>query len=197
MANFKKMGICVVGLLFFGQVQVFSQQKLSVPFDVQLCDRNTVMINWTRPAADSVNYVLEKSGDEKIWKVIADINSQLSPCYDYVDLHATTGTAFYRIAQRKRGQLVGVSDSKWIKISKPGKIYLWPTPANDILHVRTPFITGNMDIIDCDGRFIRKITIIDSVTDVPLQAFPNGMYFIHLRHGKDVLVEKFIKQQGY
>jgi hypothetical protein len=54
-----------------------------------------------------------------------------------------------------------------------------------------------MGILDTEGRFIRKITICDFIVDVPIQALPTGMYFVHIRHGKDILVAKFIKQQGW
>jgi len=119
-----------------------------------------------------------------------------SPCYDYIDLHIAEGFNYYRIAQRKHEELVAVSDTKKIQTNSADKLYIWPTPANDILHVRLPFVNGSMDIIDTEGRFIRKITIIDSITNVSLQVLPTGMYFIHARHGKDILVAKFIKQQS-
>ena len=196
MANDRKLLIGLLVSLFLGQ-NILSQKPLPVAFDVQLCDRNTVSIHWTRPRADSFDYVLQKGMDEKTWETIANINFQPLPYYDYIDLHATSGVNFYRIALRKGGELVAVSDVKWIKIRNANRLYLWPTPANNILHIRSPFVNGNMDIIDCDGRFIRKITIIDSITNVSLQTLPGGMYFIHVRHGNDVLVERFIKQGSY
>ena len=158
---------------------------------------HTVNIQWTRPGEDGFDYNLEKSRDEKTWVRIANMSSQLSPCYDYIDLKVTGGTNYYRIVQRKHEELVAVSDSKKIQTRSPDKLYIWPTPANDILHVRSPFISGSMDIIDTEGRFIRKITTIDSITDVPLQALPTGMYFIHVRHGNNILVAKFIKQKSW
>jgi len=193
----------MIGLLLVGQTPIFSQKIIPIAFDVQLCDRNTAAIQWTRPGEDSFDYVLEKSADGMSWEMIASINSQPLPYYDYIDLHTTTGISYYRITQRRHDELVAVSDTKWIKVingtkvSNAHKLYIWPTPANDILHVRSPFVNGNLDVIDSDGRFVRKITMIDFITNVPVQALPGGMYFIRVRHGKDILVEKFIKQQGY
>jgi type IX secretion system substrate protein len=183
--------------LLFGGIQVFSQKQMSVAFDVQVCDRNTVMIQSTRPESDSFEYVLEKSWDDKNWERIADIKSQLLPYYDYIDLDATSTLGYYRIAQRKHGQLVAVSETKSVQVGSPAKLYLWPTPANDILHVQSPFVNGNIDIIDGDGRLVRKMTVTDPITHVQLQALPAGMYFIRLRHGNDILVERFIKQRGF
>ena len=197
MTRVKKAWAALIGLLLLAPTQVFSQKKISIPFDIQLTDYHTVTIQWTRQEQDGFDYNLEKSRDEKTWARIANINSQLSPCYDYIDLHADEGINYYRIVQRKHEELVAVSDSKKIQTRSPDKLYIWPTPANDILHVRSPFISGSMDIIDTEGRFIRKITIIDSITDVPLQALPTGMYFIHVRHGNNILVAKFTKQKSW
>jgi hypothetical protein len=183
--------------LVFVQTAVFSQERIPVAFDVNLSDRTTITIHWTRPQADSSDYVLEKSVDAKTWQTIAHISSELSPCYDYIDLQLKDGINYYRIATKSEGQLLAVSDTKWIKTTNPDKLYFWPTPANDIVHIRSPFVNGNMAIINSDGRLVRKISIIDFITDVPLQALPSGIYFIQVRHGKDLLVEKFLKQQGF
>jgi type IX secretion system substrate protein len=192
MAHRRKFSLSLL-VMFLGP-QLFSQKQFPVMFDVQLCDQNTVAIHWTRQQADSFDYALQKSEDEKTWETIANINAQPLPYYDYIDLHATTGVSFYRIARSERGKLVAASDVKSLKISSANKLYLWPTPANNVLHVKSPFVNGTIDIIDCDGRFIRKITVIDSITNVPLQTLPAGMYFVHARHGEDVFVDRFIKQ---
>jgi len=186
----------LIGLLILAQTAVFCQKKISISFDVQLCDRSTASIQWTTPVKDSFDYILEKSRDAKTWERIANISSQLSPYYEYIDLHAGN-VSYYRIAQRRHEELVALSDTKWIKVNSLDNLSIWPTPANDILHIRSPFVNGVIDVIDVDGRFIRKITIIDSISDISLHAFPAGMYFIQARHGKDVLVEKFIKQQPF
>ena len=193
----RKSLMWLVSLLMGAGIQVFSQKPISVTFDVQVCDRNTVMIHWTRPGSDSFDYALEKSLDERKWERIADMNSQLLPYYDYIDLDATATTRYYRIAQRKHDQLVAISETKCVQVENGDKLYLWPAPANDILHVRSPFVNGNIDIIDGDGRLVRKMTVTDPITHVQLQALPAGMYFMRVRHGNDILVERFIKQQGF
>ena len=185
-----------LGLLLV-QSAGFSQKRIPLAFDVKLSDRTTVTIHWTKPQDDSFDYALEKSVDANTWQTIAHISYELSPCYDYIDLQLKNGIYYYRITQKRQGQLLAVSDTKWVKTTNADKLYIWPTPANDILHIRSPFVNGNMDIINSDGRLVRKISIIDFITDVPLQALPSGIYFIQVRHGKDLLVEKFLKQQGF
>ncbi len=196
MSKAKKGWGCLIISLLLGQAQIFSQYKISVPFDVQLGERHSVVIECTKPPTDNLNYLLERSPDEKLWEIIANISSQLSPHYAYYDWHPAEGLNYYRIVQKRHGERIAVSETKCIQIRNAGKLYIWPTPANDILHVRSPFINGNLDIIDSQGRFIRKVTIVDSITDVPIYALPTGMYFIHLRHGTEILVDKFIKQQS-
>src|SRR6476660_7012361 len=110
MTRVKRVWMGLTGLLLLGQIQVSSQKKISIAFDVQRGDRHTITIEWIRPEEDSFDYVLEKSRDEKTWAAIANVNSQLSPCYEYIDLHAAEGTNYYRIVQRKQEELVAVSD---------------------------------------------------------------------------------------
>ena len=186
-----------IGLLLVLQGTAFSQKKIPVEFDVQPGDQSTVIVHWTTAGEDSFDYVLEKSLDAKMWQTMTHINFQLSPCYDYIDLQLKDSITYFRIALKSQGQLVAVSDTKSIKTTNANKLYIWPTPANDILHIRSPFVNGNLDMISSDGRLVRKLSIIDFRTDVPLQALPNGIYFIQVRHGKDLLVEKFLKQQSF
>ena len=196
MTKLKTGWVGMIGLLLLAS-HVFSQKKITIVFDVQRSDRHTVTMQWIRPGEDSFDYVLEKNRDEKTWERIANISTQLTPCYDNIDLQAAEGVNYYRIVQRNHGELVAVSEAKSIEVINPDRLYIWPTPANNILHVRSPFVNGSMDINDAEGRFIRKIIISNFIIDVPIQALPTGMYFLHIRHGKDILVAKFIKQQGW
>jgi hypothetical protein len=196
MIKLKKRWVGMIGLMLLAS-HVFSQKKISIVFQVERSDRHTVTVHWIRPEEDSFDYVLEKSGDEKTWERIENLSAQLSPCYDFIDLQAAEGVNYYRIVQRNHEELVATSETTRLQAINVDEVYIWPTPANNILHIRSPFVNGTMDIIDTEGRFIRKIAISDFIIDVPLQALPTGMYFIHIRHGKDIFVAKFIKQPGW
>ncbi|HEX6847989.1 MAG TPA: T9SS type A sorting domain-containing protein, partial [Chitinophagaceae bacterium] len=63
----------------------------------------------------------------------------------------------------------------------------------DVLHVRTPFADGSMEIVDSEGKLMKKITITDFTTDVSIQQLAKGIYIIRVKHKKDAVAEKFIK----
>jgi hypothetical protein len=51
-----------------------------------------------------------------------------------------------------------------------------------------------MDIVDSRGKLIRKIIITDFITDLHIGSLAKGIYFLHIRNGNQLLVEKFIKE---
>jgi len=188
----------VTVLLLVRPEQVHTQNKTSISFNIQPGSNRSVIIQWTvNQETGALEYFVEKSTDKKTWEVISTPVYQVSHDYSYTDLCPLEGLNYYRVTSIRGKDRIVLTDVKWIQVSNADKLYIWPTPTNDILHVRSPFFSGYMDIIDSDGRFVKRITMIDFITNVPVQALPGGMYFIRVRHGKDVLVEKFIKQQGY
>jgi hypothetical protein len=190
-----RLTFIVTVLLFMGVGQLHSQTETFTAFNVQPGQNRSVIIYWViRPAIDSFDYVLQRSKDAKTWETIANPGFHLSHNYSHIDMHPAEGMNYYRVIQFRSKQQIGASDTKWIQVSNAGRLYMWPNPANDILHVRSPFVKGSMQVVSPAGQLMMKLSITNAVTDVPMRSLARGTYFIHVMYGKEILVERFIKQ---
>jgi hypothetical protein len=62
------------------------------------------------------------------------------------------------------------------------------------VHIKTPFLSGSIDMMDTEGKLIRKIVITDFVIDISTGSLAKGVYFLHIRHGNQFMVQKFLKE---
>lgn len=183
-----------LALLLIKTEQLHSQTKLSIAFDVWPGTNHTVVIQWnSKLEIDSLNYVIEKSTDKQTWQTIARIATQSSHAYSSIDSHPSAGLNYYRIKQMQNDGQIFFTDVKWIQINNADKFFLWPNPATSVLHIKTPFGKGSIDMFDSEGRFILKISINNFITDIPTANLSKGIYFLHIRHDKKTFTEKFVK----
>ncbi|MDP4261381.1 MAG: T9SS type A sorting domain-containing protein [Bacteroidota bacterium] len=174
--------------------QLYGQAEPFISFNVEPGAGHTVLIQWkTVPGNDSLRFEVERSRDKKTWESIADVAARLSHQYSSIDSKPGEGLIYYRVRQVSSGNRFSYTQEKWVQISNTGKLYIWPNPAKDVLHVKTPFVNGSVDIIDPGGKLIQKISIINLVTDVSIAGLSKGVYFLHVRHKNEVLVERFMK----
>jgi hypothetical protein len=165
------------------------------PFKVEPGKDRTIVIEWNvPPQADHLEYNIEKSTDMRTWQTIAHILPQMSHNYTCIDSAPSAGINYYRIGRIALGNQILFSQVKWIQVADVARLYIWPSPAKDMLHIKCPFTTGTMNIVDRDGKFLYKITIINYITDIPLDRFPKGMYYLSVIHASESLVVKFLKQ---
>ena len=185
--------VASLALLLVKTEQLHSQTKLSISLDVQPGNNHTVVIQWnSKLEIDSFNYVLEKSTDKQTWQTVAETPQSLKG-YSSVDYHPAEGLNYYRLKQTKSNGEFLLTEIKWIQINNAGKLYLWPNPATSVLHIKTPFGKGSIDIVDSEGKFILKISVINFITDIPTANLPKGIYFLHIKHDKKIFIEKFVK----
>jgi len=174
---------------------VYGQEPSLVPINVRPGSNCTVVVQWNmRPAADSFEYEVEKSRDMRTWETIGRVSNQVSHNYSCIDVNPPEGINYYRIREIAPSDQSILTETKWIQVDQAGKIYVWPSPARDMLHVWSPFANGTMNIVDEEGKFLFKITIIDYVTDIPMARLPKGIYFLYVIHRNEALVGKFLKQ---
>ena len=114
--------------------------------------------------------------------------------YSSTDREPGEGLIYYRV--RQVGSKGSYLNTKiyWVQFSEKGRLFIWPNPANNVLHVKTPFTKGSIDIINAGGKQLLKIIITDFITDVPAIQLRKGIYFLHVRHENETLVEKFVKE---
>jgi hypothetical protein len=196
MLRLKIIAVVSFSFLLFSPGLLHSQTKPFVLFDVLPAADHTVLIKWGITAEmDTLSFEVERSRDKKNWERIETVNPGiLLHSYSITDREPGEGLIYYRIKQAGGKNLSVYTGIKWVQISKTGKLYIWPNPANNILHVKTPFVKGSMDIVDSGGKHIVKIIITDFITDIPAIHLSMGIYFLHVKHGNETLVEKFVKE---
>jgi Secretion system C-terminal sorting domain len=176
--------------------KVYSQQAGSlISFDVKPGINHSVLIEWEmKQEADTLPFEVQRSRDQTTWERIADIPVQSSPLYSFTDTKPREGLNYYRVWRADSKQDAAVSGVKWVQVNKTGGLYIWPNPAKDMLYIKTPFVKGRIGIIDSRGTLIFTIVITKLVTNVPTDRLSKGIYFIHVKHGNEILVERFVKE---
>ena len=164
-------------------------------FNVQPGKEQAVLIQWkVAPASDTVPCEIERSKDTINWEKIFRAGVELSHEYFFTDTMTGSGVFYYRIKQTDKKGNTSYSLTRWVQISKTGKLYLWPNPANDVLHIRTAFAKGSMEIFDAEGKLMVQRSITNYITDLPLLQLGKGIYFIRVKHDKEILAERFVKE---
>ena len=174
---------------------LYSQNNQIVLFNVQPGKEQAVLIQWkVAPASDTVPCEIERSKDTINWEKIFRAGVELSHEYFFTDTMTGSGVFYYRIKQTDKKGSTSYSLTRWVQISKTGKLYLWPNPANDVLHIRTAFAKGSMEIFDAEGKLMVQRSITNYITDLPLLQLGKGIYFIRVKHDKEILAERFVKE---
>lgn len=186
---------CIFGLLI-APLLVQAQTGTFTSFEIRPGLEKTVEINWKmRPAADTLLLIVEKSMDEKNWRAIGSIGLRSSHVYSFTDSRPLTGRNYYRIVQvDTMKSRVASTPVQWLRFNQSAGFFIWPNPAKDVLHLRTDFINGSVDVIDTGGKHLFKVVITNSITDIPVAGLSKGLYILNIRNEDLVFVEKFVKE---
>ncbi|HET9432082.1 MAG TPA: T9SS type A sorting domain-containing protein [Chitinophagaceae bacterium] len=191
----KKIIAGVIFLMFLVSGSLYSQKDSLLSFDVQPGNGNTVLIEWrVFQENDTLPFEVERSADNNFWKRIAIVPSQLSKEYTYIDRQPEEGFNFYRVRKTGGSIISEFSLVNWVQITKTGKLYIWPNPTRDILHVRTSFLNGLIDVVDSEGKLVLRVAITNYITDVPTTRMSRGIYFLYVKFDDDILAERFVKE---
>lgn len=180
-------------LLLIPSCLLYSQTNLFISVEVQPAAGCNIIIQWEAFAKwDTVKYEVEKSRDKKNWKVIAHEKVRSSHRYFIMDNEPEDSLNFYRI--RQSGSQDNYSEIKWVQVNTATDVFIWPNSAGNILHVKTPFLNGTMDIVDANGNLLVKMIITDFITEVYTAALGKGTNFLNIRSSNRFLVETFVKE---
>ncbi|NQY28709.1 MAG: T9SS type A sorting domain-containing protein [Flavobacteriaceae bacterium] len=82
-------------------------------------------------------------------------------------------------------QVLSIND-----FSNTMKVSYYPNPAKDVIHINSKNTIKEANLIDISGK-----TIILKVfnNNVNISAFPSGVYFLHVKSGKNTAIKKIIK----
>ncbi len=75
-------------------------------------------------------------------------------------------------------------------------LYLYPTPANDVLHIllATPGVNAKASILDSAGNSIRNFRLKSGENAVSVSRLPAGVYVIRATDGRSSWSKKFVKE---
>ena len=188
-----RVGLWAVLLMPFSDE--YRQHSPFTSFEVELNGAGSVNVRWsTYNRTNSVRFEIERSREQEIWNTIAVVNGGAQFPYSYIDVHPEKGLNFYRINQVDSNGQSFLSQVKDIHVNKPGELSLWPNPVTGILHIRTSFTKGTIDVIDVSGRILYQEPVTAYTSDVSVIQWPCGIYFVRVRYGNNrQAVEKFVK----
>jgi len=164
-------------------------------FEVELNGAGLVNVRWsTLDRTGNVRFEIERSREQKLWNTITVVSAGSQFPYSFMDAYPDKGINYYRIKQVDPSGQYFLSPVKEIYVNKPGELSVWPNPVNDVLHIRTSFTNGTIDVIDVSGRILHKKPVGAFTTDVPVGQLPNGIYFVRVRYDNSKqAVAKFVK----
>lgn len=185
--------LILIGLLLMPAF-AFSQQKVFLAVNVQPGIDSLVTIQWTADAAfDTLPFLVEKSTDKQNWEKLAITDPQNRHQYTVIDHQPGKGVIYYRVSQVNSNALKLFTQTRWVQINETGKLYIWPNPARHTLFIKAPYNNGIIDIVDSEGKRIYRIIMYNQVTELSVLRLPKGLYFIHVIHNNEELIERFIK----
>lgn len=72
-------------------------------------------------------------------------------------------------------------------------IKVYPVPASSHVTVALPAASYDVELIGTDGTMLRRMTDVQGLVDVPVVSLPDGVYFVRISDGNDVVVKRVIK----
>jgi len=70
---------------------------------------------------------------------------------------------------------------------------VYPNPASNNITIEAPQ-QAEIEITNIQGQLIKTLAANSNKTNIDVSAFPNGIYFVKVKMGKRVVVEKFVKE---
>lgn len=180
--------------LLFSPALLHAQARSFISFDVQPGISGTVILKWKNiRETDTLNFQVERSRDEKNWEAIVRVNVGLSDEYSTMD-NPQEGLNYYRVTLIDNSGSLQSTAVKWVQVNKARNLYIWPNPTRDVLHVKTPYTKGIIDLLDSDGKLISKVPINDFITDIALSRLSKGIYFLQIKYDNQLVMERILKQ---
>ncbi|MBI5913868.1 MAG: glycoside hydrolase family 9 protein [Bacteroidetes bacterium] len=172
-------------------------------FRASLQSRNTVLLQWTVDAwQDVAAWEIQRSTDavhfEKTGQVAPETPSGFADSFGFVDHKPYLGTNYYRLKRLDLDGGFGFSGIEQVEVRSPLTVAVQPNPTHADLTVTLtmehPFLPVALRLLDFSGRpvFEKNIEAAGSrhAEIIETENLPAGMYFLKVRSGEAVVVEK-------
>jgi len=165
------------------------------------CENKKVIISWR--TANEINndyFMVERSSDGINFQILGVVegagNSNQALNYSFVDAEPLDVTAFYRIRQTDfDGQSEYFNVVASTCIAQEGRFSIYPNPNNGHFFIEGCPLNTSLEITNPVGEKIYDSKIREKKTEIVLVNLSNGIYFIHLNMGNEMITKKiFIVQ---
>ncbi len=123
----------------------------------------------------------------------------------YIDAVTVTGSNTFNITGEGAG---GVSSQSISQVPSPSKssdaaliggaqsnkLLLYPNPVGDYLSIRSSDDLKSVKIFAANGMMVKDVQIFDQEGKLDVSSLSQGLYFISIETGKEVLSSKFVKK---
>lgn len=72
-------------------------------------------------------------------------------------------------------------------------IKVYPVPAFTHVTVALPASAYDVELIGTDGTLLRRLDGVQRNVEIPVATLPNGVYFVRISDGNDVVVKRIVK----
>lgn len=100
----------------------------------------------------------------------------------------------FNVGEFNLGSMTFVTKGTSLDINNPETVWLYPNPASDRIRVKGQSESFEYTITGMGGK-IYRIGTLEPDQSIPVRSLPSGIYFIHLKNGKENLNLRFIKDQ--
>jgi hypothetical protein len=140
----------------------------------------TVKLSWSPlPGNNAVNYIVERSTDNKNWKAISRNDIAISSRdISFVDVSPFKGKNFYRIKIVGGGNFKKYSVVRMADVGNRNDLELWPNPVHNELFIQNNGAPSSVVIYDFAGNRVKVVRIGSGVNHIDFAALPPGKYFL-------------------
>lgn len=167
--------------------QEFTSNSLSIElvnFEGQVSDHGVKLLWETASEQNNDHFLLMRSQDGILFESIASIlslngNSTTSQYYSYIDKDAR-GKTYYRLTQVDLDGYTSQSDAISIIATVDNSYSIYPTITDGTVHIFKEDRTENISyqVVDQAGQMVVSGIAEGGITDVELDKFPIGVYFV-------------------
>ena len=72
-------------------------------------------------------------------------------------------------------------------------VKVYPVPASSYVTVALPAAVYDIELIGTDGTLLRRLASVQGRVDIPVASLPDGVYFLRISDGNDVVVKRIVK----
>ena len=152
-------------------------------------------LRWEVVENDVDRYIIERSVGDGPFEAVAEESSAGNGQnqYEWVDMQYVSGRVAYRLHQVDRNGRDSYSSICVFKKVGISATYIFPNPAADVLQlvVAPELVNSQAVLLNANGQVIRKISITNLQTPVPVDNLGLGLYLIKFEDGS---AAQFVKQ---